>query len=504
MITLLFLRRFVDDYVRNPVNLLFLVLVPVVFVVVAAGSMADAAKLLGGATSATAVQVVTAGWAAGFLTAIAMYYQVSSARGTDRRLVISGLPAVRLVTVRLLTGLVLAGLAAAAAVFALAARSGGIDNPERVIVGTLMFAIIYLAIGAVVGALIATPVNGTALILGMWIIDIGLGPVLSDPNAVPTRVLPTHFVSLWMTGISSRHTGVPGDLGWALLWTLAAAGVAFAVVSATTRTDHTRWSSRPGGLPDQLAATLRAGLCDLGRNRLLWVLLVALPAVFILLVRVTTPARGEEIRLAGDGRTLVDVVNLGSFHPANMAPIAVAMLATLAGMFVILDSRAGDRRLALAGLRLGGLLAARLALVALAALAATVVSLAFTAAVSEIHQWFIYAGGVLLIAVTYGLIGVILAPVFGRVAGVYIAFLIPFLDIGLTQSPMLHPVLPAWARFLPGYGGSRVLIDGAISNVFNQSGALLFGLGWLVVLTAAAVLLFGSSTHTGRASRSRV
>jgi hypothetical protein len=196
--------------------------------------------------------------------------------------------------------------------------------------------------------------------------------------------------------------------------------------------------------------------------------------------------------------------NLVSFHPANMAPIAVAMLATLAGMFVILDSRAGDRRLALAGLRLGGLLAARLALVALAALAATVVSLAFTAAVSEIHQWFIYAGGVALIAVTYGLIGVILAPVFGRVAGVYIAFLIPFLDIGLTQSPMLHPVLPAWARFLPGYGGSRVLIDGAISNVFNQSGALLFGLGWLVVLTAAAVLLFGSSTHTGRASRSRV
>ena len=46
--TALLVRRFLADYRRNPVNLLIVVLVPVVFVVVAAGPMADAAKLLGG------------------------------------------------------------------------------------------------------------------------------------------------------------------------------------------------------------------------------------------------------------------------------------------------------------------------------------------------------------------------------------------------------------------------------------------------------------------------
>jgi hypothetical protein len=184
-----------------------------------------------------------------------------------------------------------------------------------------------------------------------------------------------------------------------------------------------------------------------------------------------------------------------------MAPIAVAMLATLAGMFVILDSRSGDRRLALAGLRTNRLVVARLSLVIAAALVAAVVSLVFTAAVSDIHQWVVFAGGIALIAVTYGLLGAVLAPVFGRVAGVFMSFLIPFLDIALTQSPMLHTTPPTWGQFLPGYGGSRLLVDGAISPVFNQTGALLIGLGWVVGLTAVAILLCRATMPRGSFSR---
>jgi hypothetical protein len=91
--TALFVRRFLADYGRNPVNLLFIIVVPALFVVAAAGSLAETAKLLGGGSAGgSAVQTAAAGWAAGFLSAIAMYFQTSAARGTDRRLVISGLP----------------------------------------------------------------------------------------------------------------------------------------------------------------------------------------------------------------------------------------------------------------------------------------------------------------------------------------------------------------------------------------------------------------------------
>ena len=91
--------RFLADYVRNPVNLLVLVIVPVVFVIVAAGAMADAARLLGGA-GGPAVETATAGWAAGFLAGIAMYFQISAARPADRRLVSAGLAPDRLVLAR--------------------------------------------------------------------------------------------------------------------------------------------------------------------------------------------------------------------------------------------------------------------------------------------------------------------------------------------------------------------------------------------------------------------
>src|SRR6266508_3609754 len=108
MTTPLLVRRFLADYARNPVNLLTLVLVPVTFVLVAAGPLADAAKLLGRAGGGPPVETATAGWAAGFLAGVAMYFQVAAARDTDRRLVVAGMPARPMVAARLLTGLVLA------------------------------------------------------------------------------------------------------------------------------------------------------------------------------------------------------------------------------------------------------------------------------------------------------------------------------------------------------------------------------------------------------------
>ena len=72
----------------------------------------------------------------------------------------------------------------------------------------------------------------------------------------------------------------------------------------------------------------------------------------------------------------------------------------------------------------------------------------------------------------------------------FIAFLIPFLDLGITQSPMLRDQPAAWAQALPGYGGSRMLIDAAVTAGFDETRSLLIAGGWLAVLLAAAALLF--------------
>jgi hypothetical protein len=493
MTTQVYVRRFLSDYARNPVNLLLLVVVPTVFVVVVAGSMANAAKLLGG-VGGPAVETASAGWAAAFLAGIAMYFQTAATRDVDRRLVIAGLSARRLVLARLSTGLTLAVLASTAALLALAGRTG-IDHPVRVVVGTLMFAIIYVAVGALVGSFASNPVNGTVIVLFVWILDVFFGPAMGAADRIATRGLPTHFVTLWMVDLPSGHGGELGDLGWGISWTLAAVLVAWTLVARRTAVAHPR--RRRAANPRQLqqAAALRAAWRDARRNPVQWVLFVVVPVVFILTAEAVTPDKPITLTLREHGRSFPQTFGMPAVHGATMAPIAIASLAALVGLFGLLDSRAGDRRAALAGLTPRALFTARVGVLALMTLAATAVSLATTALVFDARRWPTYAAANLLIGGTYALIGALLAIPFGRVGGVFIAFLLPFLDVGIVQSPMLHSAPTTVSRFLPGYGGSRVLLDGALTRGFDETVPLLIGAGWLAALLALVGLVYARTTR---------
>lgn len=575
MTALLLARRFLTETARNPVTILMLVVVPVVFVVVAASAMEEAARALSyhGGPSA---RIATVGWAAGFIAANAMYFQIRAARAADRRLVLAGLPPSRLVAARMASGLSLALLAAAAAVIALAAHSGTGDLPGRVVAGALMYAVIYLAVGALVGALAAGPVNGIMLVLFVWILDVVFGPAYGSADRLGTRFLPTHYVTLWMTDQPSAHAGPVGALGWSLLWTAAALAAGWLVIMRVTRIARPpgtppRWhgggpkrdaggtpgpAARPdphgagrrpppgtrrarlaaagprgprnargrealaGAMPapprqtagtafraaparyaaaagrpgaGQLAAGLRIGLREAARNRTLWVLLVAVPSVFIWLAVLTSPKETAVLTLHEGGRMVPKRFWLPDIHGGIMAPIAIASLAAIAGLFTVLDARSGDRRLVLAGFRAARLLAARLAVVALLALVATAASLAVTATVFDARQWGLYIAANTLIALTYALVGVLLGPLFGRVAGVFVAFLVSFIDLGIEQSPIIHPRLSGWSECLPGYGGSRVLFDAALTPGFDDTTALLYALAWLAGLVLAVIALFGRS-----------
>jgi len=494
-----FVRRFLADYVRNPVNMVLLVVVPTVFVVVVAGSMADAAKLLGG-VGGPAVETAAAGWAAAFLAGIAMYFQVATTHETDRRVVISGLKPRALVLARLLTGFALAVGASAAALIALAARTG-VDHPTRALTGTLMFAVIYVAIGAVVAGMARNPVNGTVIVLFVWILDVFFGPAMGAADRPVTRGLPTHFVTLWMVDLPSRHGGRPGDLGWALLWTVGAAMVAWVLAAARARIARPRRTMSAGSVRAQLGAASRASWRDARRNPAQWALFVVVPLVFIITADAVTPDEQIMLTLREHGASLSRSFAMPSVHGATMAPIAIASLSALVGLFVVLDSRAGDRRAALAGLRTGSLLTARLGVLGLLTGAAATMSLATTALVFDATRWPTYIAANLLLGFTYGLVGALLAPLFGRVGGVFVAFLLPFLDLGIVQSPMLHQEPTTLSKLLPGYGGSRVLLDGALTREFDEGTPLVIGLAWMAALAFGVVLTYRHATATARSPR---
>ena len=354
-----------------------LCVIPMVFVVVVAGSIADFAKLLNG-PGGPAVQTATAGWAAAFLSGIAMYFQTEVTRDTDRRLVIAGLAPHRLVAARLLTGVTLAVLASAAALGSLAARTG-IDHPARAVIGTLMFAVIYVAIGAAVGSITSNPVNGTVIVLFVWIFDVFFGPVMGAADRLATRGLPTHYVTLWTVDLPSGHGGRLGDLGVAR---------------------PRRHRAVPGTLPTQLVAATRDAWRDARRNHVQWVLFVVVPVVFILAAAAVTVNKPITVTLREHGRGLARSFPMPAVHGATMAPIAIGALTVLVGMFVLLDCRDGDRRTALAGLRPAAFFSARLGVLAGIALVATAVSLGTTALVFQPTNWPLYAAANLLLAFT--------------------------------------------------------------------------------------------------------
>lgn len=508
--TILLMRRFAADYARNGANLLVLVAVPGTFVLVAAGTLSDAAQVLGGASSAVAT--VTAGWAAGFVSAIGTYFLVAGNRVPDRRLVASGLPRTVLIGARIGTALLVAAVASATALLALAARTG-IDDAAAAITGTAMFALIYTAIGALAGVLFRDPVNGTVAILFAWILDVFFGPALTGTERQATRLLPTHYVSLWMTGQDSGHSARLENLAWSVGWMGLALAASAWLLSASTRQStasrhplgcrpnpHAHQATanvvveplRPvrnrGG---QAAAAVTWALRHWLRLRVLWFLLIAVPAVFVLLSDAITPPGRMVVTVRDAGHEATIVVDPAALHAGTMAPSGIAALAMLAAVFIALDTDRADGRLMQAGMTRGAVVIARLATVAAAAMAATGASLAMAALVFEPASWGGYAGASILVAITYGLIGVLLAPVIGRVGAVLLSFLIPFLDLGLTQTPMLRAEPADWARALPGYGSMRTLVDAAVTPSFDQWFALAAGLTWIALLLALLVARVG-------------
>ncbi len=479
--------RYLAEYTRRPLNLALLVVVPVVFVTLSAGAIADFADVLGGLTDLGTIEAATAGWAASLLAGIAGFFHVSSSRDADRRLAAVGAGTLPVVSARLISALGLAVVAGVGALIALALRTGIADAP-RVIGVTFLMAVIYLGIGATVGALVRSELNGSLIVVFVWMFDVFFGPAMGGTAAL-IRVFPLHFPTLVVTDVVSGHAGTVGDLGIAALWATGALASGTIALLATTR---------PAGLPTphlggrwrRIAVATRYGFRDYRRNLVLWVLLVGLPVAFITLSIAVTPSEPAPVELFEDGQRSIQVLSMDNLHGAIMVPITVGFLAGLAGLFVALGSADGDRRLVLAGYRPLEILAARLGIIVFAALLTTGVSLAVTGASFTPESWLTFAAANVLIAVTYGMLGVLVGPRLGLLGGLYVMLMLPFIDIGIAQNAMFDAAPPAWAGLMPANGAVRVLLDGAFTASFDEVGALVLGSAWLVGLTILAAAQF--------------
>lgn len=483
--------RWLAEYGRRPLNLVLLVAVPVVFVTLSAGALADFADILGGTADVGEVEAATAGWAAAVLAGVAGFFHVSTSREADRRLAAAGAGTRRVVASRLASTLALAALAAAGALLALRVRTD-LATTFRVVGATALFAVIYVGIGVMVGALVRSEMNGSLIVVFAWIFDVFFGPAMGG-TATVLRVFPLHFPTLVVTDVASGHSGALGDLGLSLLWAALTMSAALFALTVTTR-PHTDVSPAGPAVAGRLTVGLIAASRQLRRMPVMWVLIVGLPVAFISSSIAVTPDDPTPVELVESGQRGLQIVSMADVHGAVMVPITIGFLAALAGLFVILDSAQADRRLSLTRFRSVEILSVRFAVITVAALLATAVSIAVTAVSFDAVSWPIFVGANVLVALTYATIGIIVGPLFGRLGGLYLLLVLPFIDIGLAQNAMFDAAPPAWGRYLPAHGAVRVMMDGAFTATFDETGALLLALAWLTGLTLAAIVVFRGVT----------
>lgn len=181
---------FAREHLRAPLTLALLVVIPVFFVLIFASVLGEFAKALGGTLAQRSATSISAGWAAAFLSGTLAFFQLSSSRAADRRLAAAGMGPTRVAAARIAAALVLGATISAVALVTLWLRSG-IGHPLHAAAAIFTFAAIYIGIGAVVGAAVSGPLEGSLVVVLVFALDAFSGPQMTSGGGIgsftPTR-----------------------------------------------------------------------------------------------------------------------------------------------------------------------------------------------------------------------------------------------------------------------------------------------------------------------------
>jgi hypothetical protein len=234
------------------------------------------------------------------------------------------------------------------------------------------------------------------------------------------------------------------------------------------------------------ATAIAMGFRDQLRRPLIPILLVAVPMFIVVWSVAITQPESRRIELA-DG--VWATTTMKALHGPEMAKFSIAFVAALVGVFAMRASLQGDRRLVVAGLRAREAVAARLAVLLAATGVAVVVAAAAIALNFDPRSWPPVVGALILTGLIYGGIGALVGVLLDRLAATYAILFIVAADLSVVQTPMFHASPSRYAPFLPGYGPTRVMLEGAFAPAFAAWTPLLIALAWATALNLTAYLI---------------
>ena len=229
---------FTREQLRAPLTLVLLVVIPAFFVLIFAGVLGQFSQALGGTLATRSATAISAGWAAAALSGTLAFFQVSSSRGADRRLAAAGLGAGRVALARIAASLMLAATVSAVAFLTLWLRSG-IGHPAHAVIAILAFAAIYIGIGAIIGAFVTGPLEGSLLVMLVFALDAFNGPQMTSGSGGLATFTPTHRAANLLIAAGGGNGSPQADWLGVVLTALAALAIAFAAFWLAARTRGT-------------------------------------------------------------------------------------------------------------------------------------------------------------------------------------------------------------------------------------------------------------------------
>ena len=176
-------RTFALEQLRAPFTLALLLVVPALFVVAASGALSDFADALGGSLADDAAVALGAGWSAAFVAGTLGFFQSASSRAADRRLSLAGLGPAKVAASRLGASVLLATLAAGAGFVALWLRTD-VPHPWHAAGAVLAYALVYVSVGVLVGAVVQSPLEGSLVVVFVFLLDVFAGPGMTGDAPV--------------------------------------------------------------------------------------------------------------------------------------------------------------------------------------------------------------------------------------------------------------------------------------------------------------------------------
>jgi hypothetical protein len=239
-------------------------------------------------------------------------------------------------------------------------------------------------------------------------------------------------------------------------------------------------------------------LRDQLRRPLVPILLVIVPGFIVIWSVAITQATPRRIELPGGVWVTTTMKEL---HGPEMAKFSVAVVAALVGVFVMQSALQGDRRLVVAGFRARETVIARLLALAAATGVVVIVAALANAISYDPASWLPVIAALLLIGLIYASVGALAGALLDKLAATYLILFLVLVDLSVMQTPMFHATPARFAEFLPGYGPTRVMLEGSYSHSFNAGYELTLALAWAAVLVTAVYLVLRRALGTEEPDR---